>query len=1088
MSEGRERKSSRDGRPKESRQRKSDAEGPTPVPVPPPSGEGRERRPKDAKEKRDREGRPERSDRPDRERREDREARRESQNKPAKNDGDMEAWLDGQIAEINDGARRGSGRQKSSDGSERKIPKRPSSRADSRPSSRAQAGGQVREFDAAPLAGVESSGKSRPDKPQRPSDQEKRQRPPVDPSAGNHSEGKPPPAPPPVPKQQAPPGMSEVPLDDDIESEPEVNGKKRSSKETPRPAKPAVFPTSQPTNAQSPKGISQVEEEIAVEEEVGGGGAEYAMDDFEEIDYADDFCEASEDEEYQPQIKPAMAPSPTYEGDGKASAKVITVRPDSQGMRAASPGFGMAMEQADLSSIKKAMETEKLKAQQNSSAMSTVPDVSAGKKGFLGNYETTTMPKIKVSTSSTSSQKAAVQRIDDLKKLKVFARRTREKFDLFSQAPQSIHSLFLSGKGTKYAKLKTEGVQTRDDDMEVGTQTDEPMLDDKETQFPVLTGSSTTGREATQLLPFLRRTLPLFEASMAEASLREQASVEQGGADAQSRMSSQVRCRLPEDFTDAFIGPQARIVDIAISPKWYGADHSLVLYTWPWVSGRPAVSSAGKLDSFMRPLQSLVGVYPLIGTIDGADVDSTRPSRCLYSFCRLNSIAVVTGRPHLIIAGSEMGSLLVWDLRNKAHGPIEHLNAKDEGTQVANGTESGLTHFEGPIWLDSAFSTDGFAISSNAVQDNDDALDADDPAGSRVRAIDDSIGAIHQTEIRSVRCSDGAGGDSLIYALDAMGVVSFWRVLEIPSATGYMIKLALQGHTSVNASGCLLSFLDACGICVHPQQQAQFIVWSSSGVHQANRQQMAASSITDGPSMLELKPSGRRATLELRFQLDVSGAEVPDVFGSQDPCSASFNPFMPNLLLVCYSCGDIALFDCSLCVPITHWGNAVHTAPNKNISIAWSSSRPCVFFVKSGNMLEVWDLVEKTYSPVKEIDLTLYLGQSQAYPGSAEPCSELHVSPAGQPVVACNTAAMLLRLPPSLVAPIQSVPPQYTRPEQLMDELVKPHYAKTAIFPTLQQHQRPLQLPPQYHTEVVLLQRVLASIPPLHAARFSEPL
>eukprot|EP00746_Dinoflagellata_sp_MGD_P140044 gnl/MRDRNA2_/MRDRNA2_73362_c0_seq1.p1 gnl/MRDRNA2_/MRDRNA2_73362_c0~~gnl/MRDRNA2_/MRDRNA2_73362_c0_seq1.p1 ORF type:complete len:494 (-),score=63.90 gnl/MRDRNA2_/MRDRNA2_73362_c0_seq1:101-1582(-) len=493
----------------------------------------------------------------------------------------------------------------------------------------------------------------------------------------------------------------------------------------------------------------------------------------------------------------------------------------------------------------------------------------------------------------------------------------------------------------------------------------------------------------------------------------------------------------------------------------------------------------------MAPESDTVKVQDLSFNSRGTDVDLMRPARCLYSFCRLNSLVVVTGRPHLIIAGSEMGSLLVWDLRNKAHGPQEHLQSNKEAKQVANGMETSLTHFEGPIWLDSAFSTDGFAFSANHA--NDDTFDADDPSasGSRVRAIDESVAGVHQTEIRSVRCSDGAGGDSLIYALDAMGVVSFWRVLEIPSATGYNIKLGLQGHTSVSASGSTLSsFLDACGICVHPQQQAQFIVWSSMGVHQANRQQTAASSITDGPNILELQPSGRRATLELRYQLDVgtAGSDITGAFGANDPCCASFNPFMPNLLLVCYTCGDIALFDCSLCVPITHWGNAVHTAPNKNISIAWSTSRPCVFFVKSGNILEVWDLVEKTYSPVREIDLTLYLGQTAAHPGSWEPCSELHVSPTGQPVVACNTAAMLLRLPAALTSPLQGVPPQYMRPEESMDNLVKPHYSKTAVFPTLEKHQRHLQLSPQYKTEVELLQRVLASIPPLHAARFSEAL
>ena len=53
---------------------------------------------------------------------------------------------------------------------------------------------------------------------------------------------------------------------------------------------------------------------------------------------------------------------------------------------------------------------------------------------------------------------------------------------------------------------------------------------------------------------------------------------------------------------------------------------------------------------------------------------------------------------------------------------------------------------------------------------------------------------------------------------------------------------------------------------------------------------------------------------------------------------AAFNPFFPGLLLVAYAegdalssqldgspkmaAGDLALFDCSLCVPVTHWASA----------------------------------------------------------------------------------------------------------------------------------------------------------------------
>ncbi|CAE8693551.1 unnamed protein product, partial [Polarella glacialis] len=294
--------------------------------------------------------------------------------------------------------------------------------------------------------------------------------------------------------------------------------------------------------------------------------------------------------------------------------------------------------------------------------------------------------------------------------------------------------------------------------------------------------------------------------------------------------------------------------------------------------------------------------------------------------------------PHLIVAGSEMGSLLVYDLRAKARSPTELMGSPSggEGVQEALNPDPDIAHFEGPVWVPSAFSTDIFAISSSS--NTKSGRDTDFGSEDMQLLGGDLGGGLHNVEICCVRCSDTANGDSLIFAMDAMGVVSFWRVLELWAG----IKLALQGSLSLAQDvHCLGGFLSASYLCVHPQQQAQFVAISTSGVRQANRQR-STTSTADGPNSLEL----------LRHpDEDEDGLSFVGAFTTQ-PCSAAFNPFFPGLLLVAYAEGDLAIFDCSICVPVTHWSSAVAKAPRGCISVAWSTRRPCVFFVKCGDSLD----------------------------------------------------------------------------------------------------------------------------------------
>lgn len=1029
-------------------------------------GDDRAHREHKTREHRERgdEQREQRAHREHKERRESSDVRREQhaepKPKPPKQQTDQEDWLDSLISDCTDK------RQDNATAApppREKMPKRPSSRADSRP-----------------RGGDTATSSQRAEKPPKAQESQAR-RPPAAPAA-----------PPPVQtvtSRTAPP--KEVPLSE-LHSDEEIEGDENTKppgnaqqahhvrKAAPEPVKNGISsstPKAAKPVSRAPEALnhSAIEEDIQVNTSVVK--KEEPHDEIEEeVEYDDDFEEGSGDEEeYKPRVLSSQQPSPEPERSPN-TGNLVSIRPDTSAKlsrRTPSPGLNSARDQPTaMADIKKAMENERMKAQM--SAVVAQPNgtdaaAASARKGFLADYEST-MPKFKLDTAAKPSEKAALQRLRDLKKMGILDRRTTEKVDLYSQRPQTTHSLFLAGKSLRYYKLKTVSCQTGEDDVETGMMTDDIWMEDKEMQFPTLTSGQSAQSGGEQMLPFLRRTAPLFEAALSESSHREMSQALLAAQDAQAaedakKIRSHTSFGLPDSFVNRFFGTNVNTADVSVVPEWYGADHALVLYNWQWIP-RPPPPSGQVLEAFTRPLQSLMGLFPILST-PGAGGNNLRPARCLYSFCRLSSAVVVSGRHHLVIAGSEMGSLLVWDLREKANAPKEHLDRSTPQTTESqpHDADEDVAHFQGPLWLEPAFSTDSFTFSATQEGDKtDDVFDDDGPQIGGHMTQTDGTG-IHGVEICCVRCSEGAGSDPLIFALDLMGTVSFWRVLELATMGGSQVKLALQGSICLSSTmHSLGSFMDARGLCIHPQQQTQFVVTATSGVHQAHRHRRKASP-SDGPGTLELP---------LHRDGDFTG-------GTAQPCGAAFNPFFPGLLLVAYAEGDLALFDCQICVPVTHWSGAIATAPNLYTSVAWSNSRPCVFFVKSKNTLDIWDLAERAYAPLETIDLESHFRTPES-PGAPDiACSDLYVDSKGHPVVAWSSKVRVFTLPSALTTPLQVAPPRYAKDERLIDTLMVEGCEKSFVFPTLERHLRAVEVQSLYAVERDIMRRIVAGLHPLQA-------
>lgn len=885
--------------------------------------------------------------------------------------------------------------------------------------------------------------------------------------------------------------MSEVVSDDEIVANENV---KPNAQVVPGSGKPQIVSPTKLANAggvphKSPMNVSAIEEDIVVDMPATNSvlAKEEPKDEIdEEVDYDDDFEEEalSDEEEYKPKIV-TTSKGPTPEPAQPASRQNLVTIP---AVRAQSPQINSGRDPSAMADIRKAMENEKMKAEMSKATVQNVSD--GGKKGFLADYEST-MPRFNLQDGANPVTKAALQRLRDLKKMErgPISRFTVEKVELFSQRPQTEHSMFLANKSLKYCNSKTVSCQTGEDDVEIGTMTDDIWTDDKEMQFPTLTmgQSGKAGDEAAQMLPFLRRTLPLFEASLAENRNRQMPMAAQLDAAAAAADAQRVRLNsafgLPDSFVRRCIGADVTVADVSVCHEWYGADHTLILYTWPWQQ-RPPAENGSVLDSFTRPMQSLVALYPI--SISGGTI--LQPARCLYSFCRLSSLVVVSGKSHIIIAGSEMGSLLAWDLRDKPRPPTEHSSKQNSESSPPDLSDPDLAPFQGALWLPPAFSTDSFAFSSSQETERPDADISEEAEAKKNGAKAIGIG-IHSVEICCVRSSDGTGSDPLIFALDLMGVVSFWRVLEFATQEGSQVKLALQGTISLPSSTHSLgSFIDARSLCVHPQQQMQFVVVGTSGVHQAHRHQRVAS-VSDGPSTFELLGNFDDEDQSLQLPTEDAAAAAaaipppPALSALAQPCSAAFNPFFPGLLLVAYAEGDLALFDCTMCVPTTHWSGAVSKAPNLHVSVAWSPCRPCVFFVKSLDTLDIWDLAVAAHAPVESVDIPSQPGASSGpnIPLGAGISSELYVTDKGHPVVAHNGQTVALTLSASLTTPLQAAPEKYSKDENSIDTLLVSGRESMAVFPTLERHSRKMEVPQNYVVERDVMRRIVGVFHPLQA-------
>jgi len=473
--------------------------------------------------------------------------------------------------------------------------------------------------------------------------------------------------------------------------------------------------------------------------------------------------------------------------------------------------------------------------------------------------------------------------------------------------------------------LRAKSSQTRDDDVEVGVQTEPPEAGELGCQVPEDLGtagrntalSKSEGAQTASLLSantarlnrFLRSAGLLME-SLCSENMRSAA----GGFSSTHALPVSVRAatmRLPEQ-----LGPRA-LVDVSFAAEGdtllaaYGVDAEAAEEPRP----------KGKKEAARRLLGAgLLGVWRL---------QQTEAPWQLLRCIGLPSCCLFLRRSHLAVCGTHEGGVQLWDLREPAS---QHASAEVGGAQVT---------LRSPTFC------------SDAATGNHT---------SPVVAI---------TELPS-----SAGEEEVsVASLEQQGTVLIWLLIETqdhePSATDYgqavggRVRLFRSGHVPLNAGqydanatgeevarrrgvgdAALLPLRTLC-LAFSPAEASRFLVGCDTG-------RVLHGSRHAGRSVAMPTPR----TFEPEVSHATAGVPACTVHG------LAFCPLagLQGYMVAARSDGSLALYQTDDARPLRTWQGFTTAAL---LQVVWSQVRPCVLWLLDADAtLHVFDLLDSEDEPV----------------------------------------------------------------------------------------------------------------------------
>ncbi|XP_031705875.1 WD repeat-containing protein 60 isoform X1 [Anarrhichthys ocellatus] len=308
--------------------------------------------------------------------------------------------------------------------------------------------------------------------------------------------------------------------------------------------------------------------------------------------------------------------------------------------------------------------------------------------------------------------------------------------------------------------------------------------------------------------------------------------------------------------------------------------------------------------------------------------EPSRPQKVLVYESEVQCCCFSPGKAILVFAGTSVGSVVLWDLREHASDHYRLTIGEDEWT------------FRQPT-----FSTDAVmaALSHVSSVTSVEVVPSTAPGGLR-------------PEVPLLASEEESSGLSFqLASLDEMGVLNFWVVVELPKANeaGSPTDLGLRpsGRVKLLHSSHLLaaervSPRDAAKTGPLQMLLLKFLPTDSNHFFIGTNMGLVNHETSHG---LKAPPKC------YRFQ--EAGVRPIDV------TSIHFSPFRQHLFLVGCGDGSIRLHDVSHEHPVAEWKNG--TAGEPVVSLQWAQTRPTVFCVlDAASTLHIWDLLKNDAEPV----------------------------------------------------------------------------------------------------------------------------
>uniref|UniRef100_A0A3Q1GPX2 Dynein 2 intermediate chain 1 n=1 Tax=Acanthochromis polyacanthus TaxID=80966 RepID=A0A3Q1GPX2_9TELE len=308
--------------------------------------------------------------------------------------------------------------------------------------------------------------------------------------------------------------------------------------------------------------------------------------------------------------------------------------------------------------------------------------------------------------------------------------------------------------------------------------------------------------------------------------------------------------------------------------------------------------------------------------------EPSRPQKVLIYESEVQCCCFSPGKAILVFAGTSVGSVVLWDLREHASNHYRLKIGEDEWT------------FRQPT-----FSTDAVMAGSGHLS-----------SVTSIEVVPSTVTGAIRTEVPLLASEEESSGLSFqLASLDESGVLNFWVVVELPKGNeaGSPTDLGLRpgGKVKLLHSSSLLTAerasprdamktgpLQSLLLKFLPTDSNHFFIGTNMGL------------VNHGTS------HGLKAPPKF-YRCQEVGLRPVDV------TSMHFSPFRQHLFLVGCGDGSIRLHAVSHEQPVAEWTDG--TAGEPVVSLQWAQTRPTVFCaLDAASNLHIWDLLKNDTQPV----------------------------------------------------------------------------------------------------------------------------